>query len=275
MPGLAWRDGGALRTSGRAAPVDLDGFAPGAPALGRAGPIEITRGCVWACRFCQTPFLFRARFRHRSLEVIREAIRAQRAVRPVDVRFITPSALSWGSEGDGVRPRGGRGAPRRRPRGGRASGARFSGPLRHLPLRAPPGARLAPRPRPRSQVLRQPDGDRGRAVGLGPAPRRDGARPRRRGGRPRGRPRARGRVPPERGLRLRAPGRDGGGPGPDAGPDRVARPGGRAGPCPRLRSAAGHPLGIRILGARSTARRGRSSPGSTRAAVRTESGCAT
>ncbi len=102
VPGLAWREGGALRTSGRAAPVDLDAVPPGAPALGRAGPIELTRGCVWACRFCQTPFLFRARFRHRSLEVIREAIRMQRAVRPVDVRFITPSALSWGSEGEGV-----------------------------------------------------------------------------------------------------------------------------------------------------------------------------
>jgi B12-binding domain/radical SAM domain protein len=96
-PGLAWLDGGALRTSGRAAPVDLDAFPAGAPGAGRIGPIEITRGCVWGCRFCQTPFLFRARFRHRSLEVIREQLRAQRAVRPVDVRFITPSALSWGS----------------------------------------------------------------------------------------------------------------------------------------------------------------------------------
>lgn len=97
VAGLAWLEGGALRTSGRAAPVDLDAFPPGAPAAGRVGPVEITRGCVWACRFCQTPFQFRARFRHRSLDVIREALRAQRAVRPVDVRFITPSALSWGS----------------------------------------------------------------------------------------------------------------------------------------------------------------------------------
>jgi B12-binding domain/radical SAM domain protein len=87
--------------SGRADPVDLDAFPPGAPGVGRLGPIEITRGCVWACRFCQTPFLFRARFRHRSLGVIREALRAQRAVRPVDVRFITPSALSWGSADGG------------------------------------------------------------------------------------------------------------------------------------------------------------------------------
>jgi len=105
VPGLAWLDGSALHTSGRAAPVDLDRFPPGAPRAGRAGPIEITRGCVWACRFCQTPFLFRARFRHRGLGAVRDAIRAQRAARPaarpLDVRFITPSALSWGSSDGG------------------------------------------------------------------------------------------------------------------------------------------------------------------------------
>jgi B12-binding domain/radical SAM domain protein len=101
VPGLAWLEGGALRSSGRADPVDLDRFPPGAPEAGRAGPVEITRGCVWGCRFCQTPFLFRARFRHRSLAAIREALRAQRGRRAVDVRFITPSALSWGSEGGG------------------------------------------------------------------------------------------------------------------------------------------------------------------------------
>jgi B12-binding domain/radical SAM domain protein len=102
VPGLAWLERGSVRTSGRAAAVDLDAFPPGAPRAGRAGPIELTRGCVWACRFCQTPFQFRARFRHRSLEAVRRAIRAARARRPVDVRFITPSALSWGSDGPGV-----------------------------------------------------------------------------------------------------------------------------------------------------------------------------
>lgn len=103
VPGLAWLDpqSGALHTSGRAAAVDLDAFPAGAPTLGRAGPIEITRGCVWACRFCQTPFQFRARFRHRSLAAIREAVRHQRAARAVDARFITPSALSWGSPDSG------------------------------------------------------------------------------------------------------------------------------------------------------------------------------
>jgi B12-binding domain/radical SAM domain protein len=101
VPGLAWLEGGSLRTSGRAAPVDLDAFPSGAARARRAGPIEITRGCVWACRLCQTPFLFRARFRHRSLEGVRRGIRLLRSIRDLDVRFITPSALSWGSRDAG------------------------------------------------------------------------------------------------------------------------------------------------------------------------------
>jgi B12-binding domain/radical SAM domain protein len=101
VPGLAWREGERLHTSGRADPIDLDAFPPCAPRAGRIGPLEITRGCVWACRFCQTPFLFRARFRHRSLESVRRWVRFHAALDARDVRFLTPSALSWGSPGPG------------------------------------------------------------------------------------------------------------------------------------------------------------------------------
>lgn len=99
--GLAWLDRGRVRTSGRADAVDLEIFPAFAPRAGRVGPIEITRGCAWACRFCQTPFLFRAGFRHRSLEAIRRAIRYQVEAAGRDVRFLTPSALSWGSSDAG------------------------------------------------------------------------------------------------------------------------------------------------------------------------------
>lgn len=103
IPGLAWIEGGVLRTSGRARPVDLDRFPPCAPRAGRFGPIEITRGCVWACRFCRTPFQFKARFRHRSLAAIVRWVRAGDGAGK-DVRFVTPSALSWGSSGPGCDP---------------------------------------------------------------------------------------------------------------------------------------------------------------------------
>ncbi|HVO20289.1 MAG TPA: TIGR04013 family B12-binding domain/radical SAM domain-containing protein [Anaeromyxobacter sp.] len=101
LPGLAWIEGGALRTTGRAPPVDLDAFPPCAPRARRIGPLEITRGCAWACRFCQTPFLFRGRFRHRSLEGVRRWVRYHREIATRDLRFLSPSALSWGSQGPG------------------------------------------------------------------------------------------------------------------------------------------------------------------------------
>jgi len=102
-PGLAWLDaGGRLATSARPPPIALDDFPPCAPGAVRLGPIEITRGCVWACRFCQTPFLFKARFRHRSLENVRRWARWHYRAGARDLRVLTPSALSWGSPDGGV-----------------------------------------------------------------------------------------------------------------------------------------------------------------------------
>ncbi|MCC6673311.1 MAG: TIGR04013 family B12-binding domain/radical SAM domain-containing protein [Planctomycetes bacterium] len=97
--GVAWREAGRLRTHGRAPRTDLDTFPPFAPAHGRVGPIEITRGCIYACRFCQTPFFAGARFRHRSLASIRTWLRALVALDLRDYRFLTPTSLSYGSEG--------------------------------------------------------------------------------------------------------------------------------------------------------------------------------
>jgi B12-binding domain/radical SAM domain protein len=102
-PGLAWREGGAVRRGPAPEPVDLDRIPPFPAACARGGFIEITRGCVHACRFCQTSFAKGVRLRHRAPEVVARWAGAQvRHGRP-DVRFITPSALAYGSE-DG-RPR--------------------------------------------------------------------------------------------------------------------------------------------------------------------------
>ena len=101
LPGLAWLEGGHLRRTVRARAVELDAFPPCAPRARRIGPIEITRGCPFACRFCQTPFLFRARFRHRSLPEVRRWVRYHREIATRDLRFLSPSALSFGSSGEG------------------------------------------------------------------------------------------------------------------------------------------------------------------------------
>jgi len=101
VQGLCWMDSGTFRHS-QGIPVDnLDQFPTFALRQGRIGPIEITRGCIYACRFCQTPFMFKARFRHRSIVSILQHVEWQISLpRPMtDVRFITPSSLSYGAIG--------------------------------------------------------------------------------------------------------------------------------------------------------------------------------
>lgn len=93
---------GKLSSQGRAEPIELDDFPPFSVRQRMFGPIELTRGCIWACRFCQTPSLHRACFRHRSVPEVRRWVRQIRKAKLRDVRFITPSALSYGSSDGSV-----------------------------------------------------------------------------------------------------------------------------------------------------------------------------
>ncbi|MDX2092894.1 MAG: TIGR04013 family B12-binding domain/radical SAM domain-containing protein [Kofleriaceae bacterium] len=99
-PGTAWIEAGSLRMGPAAARHPLDAFPACNLRHGRWNPLEITRGCVYACSFCQTPFMFKARFRHRSVDNVREHVRAMTAEaqdRPPYVRYVTPTSLSYGS----------------------------------------------------------------------------------------------------------------------------------------------------------------------------------
>ena len=69
---------------------------------GRYNPIEITRGCVYGCTFCQTPFMFKARFRHRPADHVADHVAQMVASGRRDVRFLTPTALSYGSPDESV-----------------------------------------------------------------------------------------------------------------------------------------------------------------------------
>ncbi len=102
VQGIAWLEGERWRRNGRGGLVDLNDFPPFAPKFHLFGAIEITRGCVYACKFCQTPYASKARFRHRSIEQVARYATIMRAEGFRDFRFLSPTALSYGSEDESV-----------------------------------------------------------------------------------------------------------------------------------------------------------------------------
>lgn len=101
ITGLVYRDGhGKLHRTGKAHKEPLGTYRAFPLTYKRMNPIEITRGCVYACRFCQTPFMFSAKFRHRSVADVRWHVDRMRELGKRDVRFITPTSLSYGTDGE-------------------------------------------------------------------------------------------------------------------------------------------------------------------------------
>jgi B12-binding domain/radical SAM domain protein len=101
LPGTAHFDArGRLSRRAPGPRHPLDAFPAFNVRYGKWNPIEITRGCVYACSFCQTPYMFKARFRHRSVADVRRHValmrRADGSARYV--RFLTPTSLSYGSD---------------------------------------------------------------------------------------------------------------------------------------------------------------------------------
>lgn len=78
--------------------VDLNKFYPFSEKYKKFGPVEITRGCPFACNFCQTTRMFGTTVRHRNIESMREVIQIlKRNNRNKSLRFITPNAFAYGS----------------------------------------------------------------------------------------------------------------------------------------------------------------------------------
>ncbi len=98
VAGITSLAGGNLRRNPRRERIALDDFPPFGPEYDRFGPIEITRGCIYACRFCQTPYFAGAAFRHRSVANVRHWVRylVGRGFR--DFRFLSPTSLSYGTQ---------------------------------------------------------------------------------------------------------------------------------------------------------------------------------
>ena len=102
LRGIACLKKDELIKNGKGATIDLNDYPPCASRFRKFGPIEITRGCVYACKFCQTPFVNKARFRHRSIENIAHYARIMAANGLRDYRFLTPTSFSYGSQDETV-----------------------------------------------------------------------------------------------------------------------------------------------------------------------------
>ena len=88
---LSRGDGERVIRDPEGGPPDLDPIPP--LVSERPGPVEITRGCRGACRFCSVG---RRAVRHRSPGAVLDAARTVRRSGRTVVRFITPDALAYG-----------------------------------------------------------------------------------------------------------------------------------------------------------------------------------
>jgi B12-binding domain/radical SAM domain protein len=102
VKGLAYLDNDNIVKNGKGDYIDLNDYPSCAPRYRKFGPIEITRGCIYGCKFCQTPFVNKAKFRHRSVDNIIAAVTAMKANGMRDYRFISPTSLSYGSYDESV-----------------------------------------------------------------------------------------------------------------------------------------------------------------------------
>jgi B12-binding domain/radical SAM domain protein len=96
VKGIAYKNGNDLVFTEKRDQVDLDNYPPFDPDI-MNNTIEITRGCPFACAYCQTPQLFGHNMRHRSIDMI-----SKYAKFLGDVRFTSPNAFAYGS--DGIHP---------------------------------------------------------------------------------------------------------------------------------------------------------------------------
>jgi B12-binding domain/radical SAM domain protein len=97
VKGIAYKNENNIVFTEKRDHVDLDEY----PAFDHGimhNTIEITRGCPFNCTYCQTPQLFGHNMRHRSIDEISKYSKFLK-----DVRFTSPNAFAYGS--DGIHPR--------------------------------------------------------------------------------------------------------------------------------------------------------------------------
>ena len=98
VKGISFFKSGKFHNGGKGERIELDFFPPFSLRYEKFGPIEITRGCPFVCYYCQTPQLFGAKVRHRSIDNILKYVEILKNRGMRDMRFISPNAFSYGSE---------------------------------------------------------------------------------------------------------------------------------------------------------------------------------
>jgi|Deesub1362A_J573_1020465.scaffolds.fasta_scaffold00191_50 B12-binding domain/radical SAM domain protein len=101
IPGIAFIRNNRIQINPVSEYVELDMFPPFSATHSLFSPIEISRGCPWGCKYCQTPWIFGRRMRHRSIDSITKYASIARRHGHNRTWFISPNALAYG--GDGVR----------------------------------------------------------------------------------------------------------------------------------------------------------------------------
>ena len=76
-------------------PINLDDYPFFSKKRKLYPPLEISRGCVFGCTFCQVPNLFQHKTRHRSPDVIIDAAKWLVLRNLYDIRFITPNSFGY------------------------------------------------------------------------------------------------------------------------------------------------------------------------------------
>ena len=85
--------------------VELDKCPPFALGMNILGPIEVTRGCPFQCKFCSTPFLTGGKVRHRSIESVTNWLKlAVEKSGFTRTWFLSPNALCYGGHGRKAEP---------------------------------------------------------------------------------------------------------------------------------------------------------------------------
>ncbi|MCE4617606.1 MAG: TIGR04013 family B12-binding domain/radical SAM domain-containing protein [Desulfurococcales archaeon] len=100
-PGILYRQDESIHYTGRQPRVEIDLYPPFPYWNNVYSPLEITRGCIWGCRYCEVPYMHGAILKHRSIENVSYYAKLFWSSGRRDLRFISPSALSY--QGDGRR----------------------------------------------------------------------------------------------------------------------------------------------------------------------------